>query len=136
MKRSTKLTTGIAVGLGVVAAAGLAVANASSGEDEPDDDATETAISGDALQRASAAALAHTGGGRVTGSEVDDEESKYEIEVTLDNGDQVDVQLDESFKVVGDENDGSGERRLTRTGRLRQRDDPQPVGALTQTVKT
>ena len=108
MKRSTKLTTGIAVGLGVVTAAGLAVANASSGEDEPDDDATETAIGGDALQRASAAALAHTGGGRVTGSEVDDEESKYEIEVTLDNGDQVDVQLDESFKVVGDENDGSG----------------------------
>ena len=109
MKRSAKLTTGITVGLGVVAAAGLAVANASSGEDEPDDDETETAISGDALQRASAAALAHTGGGRVTGSEVDDEESKYEIEVTLDNGDQVDVQLDESFSVVGDENDGSGD---------------------------
>ena len=43
------------------------------------------------------------------GQEVDDEESKYEIEVTLDNGDQVDVQLDEKFDVVGDENDGSGE---------------------------
>ena len=108
MKRSVKLTTGIAVGLGAVAAAGLAAANATGGEDEPDDE-TETAISGDALQRASAAALAHTGGGRVTGSEVDDEESKYEIEVTLDNGDQVDVQLDEQFSVVGDENDGSGE---------------------------
>ena len=36
----------------------------------------------------------------MTGSEVDDEESKYEIEVTLDNGDQVDVQLDEGFNVV------------------------------------
>ena len=45
----------------------------------------------------------------MTGSEVDDEESKYEIEVTLENGDQVDVQLDEAFNVVGDENDGSGE---------------------------
>ena len=49
-----------------------------------------------------------TGGGRVTGSEIDDEESKYEIEVTRDNGDQVDVQLDEHFNVVGSENDGPG----------------------------
>ena len=32
-------------------------------------------ISGDALDRASAAALAHTGGGRVTGTEMGDEES-------------------------------------------------------------
>ena len=95
MKRSTKVTSGIAIGVGAIAAAGLAVANASSGEDEPDDDGTETAISGDALERASEAALDHTGGGRVTGSEVGDEESYYEIEVTLDNGDQVDVQLDE-----------------------------------------
>jgi uncharacterized membrane protein YkoI len=108
MKRSTKIASATAIGIGAVAAAGLAVASASNGEDEPDDDATETAISGDALQQASAAALEHTGGGRVTGSEVDDEESKYEIEVTLDNGDQVDVQLDEQFNVVGDENDGAG----------------------------
>jgi uncharacterized membrane protein YkoI len=109
MKRSTKVTSGIAIGVGAIAAAGLAVANASSGEDGPDDDGTETAISGDALARASEAALDHTGGGRVTGSEVDDEESYYEIEVTLDNGDQIDVQLDESFNVVGDENDGSAD---------------------------
>jgi hypothetical protein len=73
MKRSTKIASATAIGIGAVAAAGLAVASASNGEDEPDDDATETAISGDALQQASAAALEHTGGGRVTGSEVDDE---------------------------------------------------------------
>jgi hypothetical protein len=109
MKRSTKITSGIVIGVGAVAAAGLAVANATSGEDEPDDDALETAIGGDALERASDVALDHTGGGRVTGSEVGDEESYYEIEVTLDNGDQVDVQLDESFNVVGAENDGSGD---------------------------
>ena len=88
--------------------AGIAVANASTAT-TIDDNGTETAITGDALDRASEAALAHTGGGRVTGSEVDDEESKYEIEVTLDNGDQVDVQLDERFNVVGAENDGSGD---------------------------
>jgi uncharacterized membrane protein YkoI len=106
MKRKT-LAMAAGAGLAIAAGAGIAVANATS--DDDDDNETETAISGDALDQASEAALAHTGGGRVTGSEVDDEESKYEIEVTLDNGDQVDVQLDERFKVVGDENDGSGD---------------------------
>jgi uncharacterized membrane protein YkoI len=63
---------------------------------------------GDALTKASAAALAHTGGGEVTETEVGDEESKYEVEVTLDNGSQVDVQLDENFNVVGSEGDDDG----------------------------
>ena len=44
----------------------------------------------------------------MTGTEVGDEESYYEIEVTLDSGHQVDVQLDEDFNVVGTENDGIG----------------------------
>ena len=70
-----------------------------------DDDATDTAITGDALEKASAAALEHTGEGRVTETEVGDEESYYEVEVTLDDGSQVDVQLDEDFTVVGDEAD-------------------------------
>jgi uncharacterized membrane protein YkoI len=106
MKRET-VAMAAGAGLAIAAGAGIAVANATS--DDDDDNETETAISGDALDRASEAALAHTGGGRVTGSEVDDEESKYEIEVTLANGDQVDVQLDERFKIVGDENDDSGD---------------------------
>jgi uncharacterized membrane protein YkoI len=70
-----------------------------------DDDATDTPITGAALRQASAAALAHTGGGKVTGTEVGDEESRYEVEVTLDDGSQVDVQLDERFDVVGSEGD-------------------------------
>lgn len=61
----------------------------------------QVAITGDALKTASAAALAHTGAGRVTETEVNDEESYYQVEVTLANGNQVDVQLDENFKVVG-----------------------------------
>jgi hypothetical protein len=60
-------------------------------------------IEGKALARASEAALAHTGGGRVTETEIQDEDSFYEVEVTLDDGTQVDVQLDRSFAVVGDE---------------------------------
>ena len=71
-----------------------------------DDDAADKPIAGAALDRAKTAALAHTGGGRVTGTEVGDEESYYEVEVTLDDGSRVDVQLDESFVVVGIENDG------------------------------
>jgi uncharacterized membrane protein YkoI len=69
------------------------------------------AITGDALQKASAAALASTGGGRVTETEVNDEESYYQVEVTRDDGSQVDVQLDRNFTVVGSKTDreNSGE---------------------------
>ena len=65
-------------------------------------------ITGPALERASQAALGQTGGGRVTGTEVGDEESYYEVEVTLDDGSQVDVQLDESFNVVSQASDHEG----------------------------
>lgn len=106
MERSIKIGAAAAVIVAGVTA-GLTAAQASG--DDGDDNETETAISGDALAQASDAALAYTGEGRITGSEVDDEESKYEIEVTLDNGDQVDVQLDDEFNVVSSENDGADE---------------------------
>lgn len=83
-----------AVALG---AAGTGTALAVSDSDD------DVAITGDALEQATAAALAHTEGGTVTETEVGDEESYYEVEVTLDNGQQVDVQLDEQFDVVGEE---------------------------------
>ena len=67
-----------------------------------DDDAGEQSITGGALDKAKDAALAETDGGKVTATEVDDEESKYEVEVTK-NGHQIDVQLDENFDVVGTE---------------------------------
>lgn len=109
MRRSTKIGAAATLAVGGIAAAGLTVANAASGDDGPEDNGGDTAITGEALQRASTAALAFTGEGRVTGSEINDEQSKYEIEVTLDNGDQVDVQLNEQFNVVSSENDGSGQ---------------------------
>ena len=71
-----------------------------------DDDAQERPIPAADLDQAKQAALEETGGGTVTGTEVGDEESKYEVEVTLDNGSQVDVQLDADFDVVGTESDG------------------------------
>ena len=75
-----------------------------------DEDALEgedTPITGEALERASQAALDYLGEGRVTDAEIGDEEGYYEIEVTLDNGRQVDVHLDENFNVLGQEADGS-----------------------------
>ena len=63
-------------------------------------DDNEQPISGTDLDRATRAALAHTGQGRVTETEVGDEESLYEVEVTLDDGSQVDVQLDQDFNLV------------------------------------
>ena len=86
----------------VVGGGGVALAGS-------DDDATERPIEGPALQQAEDAALAETGEGEVTGTEVDDEESYYEVEVTLDDGSQVDVQLDEDFAVVGSETDDESE---------------------------
>jgi uncharacterized membrane protein YkoI len=82
-----------AIGLG----AGIAVA---AGGDDASPPAT-----GAALERASVAALSETGGGRVTDSEVGDEQGYYEIEVTRDDGTQVDVHLDRDFSVLSTEQD-------------------------------
>ena len=45
----------------------------------------------------------------MTGTEVGDEEGYYEVEVTLEDGDQVDVHLTQDFQVIGTESD-AGER--------------------------
>jgi uncharacterized membrane protein YkoI len=107
MNRKTK---GILIGAAAVAAlagGGAAIAGATGG----DDDGSERAITGGALERAKAAALDHTGGGRVTETEVGDEESYYEVEVTREDGGQTDVQLDRGFNVVGGGADGEGDDR-------------------------
>lgn len=101
MHRRTRIVIGSAAVV-VALAAGATMAVAGGGDDA---DEVDTPISGPALARASAAALDHTGGGRVTDTEVGDEESRYEVEVTLDDGSQVDVQLDDEFTVVGSEGD-------------------------------
>jgi uncharacterized membrane protein YkoI len=102
MRRGTKIAVAGAAAVALVAAAGTGIAVAGGGED---DDGSEVPITGSALDRASAAALEHTGEGRVTETEAGDEESSYEVEVTLDDGSQVDVQLDRNFDVVSSEGD-------------------------------
>ena len=95
MKRRTIIITVASAGLVAAAAVGTVVAAGAI-----DDDGSQQPITGDALTKASAAALAYTGQGKVTETEVGDEDSYYEVEVTLDNGKQIDVQLDENFHVV------------------------------------
>jgi uncharacterized membrane protein YkoI len=100
MKRETmRRVVAVVVVILAVAAISAGIAVGAGGRDD------EKPIDGPALARASAAALAHTGEGRVTDTEVGDEEGFYEVEVTLPDGSQVDVHLDESFAVLGDESD-------------------------------
>jgi uncharacterized membrane protein YkoI len=103
MRRPTKLAA-IAVAALAAAGAGTGIAVASGGGDDH-----EAPITGTDLDRASRVALEHAGGGSVTDTEVGDEESYFEVEVTLDDGSQVDVQLDRDFHVVGSERNGSGD---------------------------
>ncbi len=71
-------------------------------------------LTGDERDRASAAALEAVGEGKVTGTETDDEEGAYEIEVTRPDGSQVDVHLDKDFQVLSqdaDDEDGDDDGR-------------------------
>ena len=67
-----------------------------------DDKNKDIAITGSALEKASAAALKHIGKGKVTDTEIGDEDGYYEVEITLDNKREVDVHLDENFKVISE----------------------------------
>jgi hypothetical protein len=97
MDRRRKTIIGIAGGALVVAVAGggAGIAAASGGGD------SDTPITGAAVAKASSAALAYTGGGTVTGTEVHDEDGYYEVEVTAADGGSVDVHLDQNFTVTG-----------------------------------
>jgi hypothetical protein len=95
---------GIVTAIGATAVAvGTGIATA-----QPQDDGEGTPITGEALKKASEAALAFTGGGTVTATEVGDEESLYEVEVTLGDGNQVDVQLDQNFVVLDSKTEAPG----------------------------
>jgi uncharacterized membrane protein YkoI len=92
MNRTKKL---IAAGAGAVVAVAAGTGIAFAVTDDDDD------LEGKTLDRATAAAIAHTGGGRVTDAEVDDDGvERYEVEVTMDDGREVDVHLDRSFRVL------------------------------------
>lgn len=83
---------------GSAASGSTASGSTASGITDPDD------LTGDELARASEAALAAVGSGTVTDAErSDDADHAYEVEVTRDDGTDVDVDLDSSFAVVATE---------------------------------
>jgi uncharacterized membrane protein YkoI len=108
MNRRLKIVLGTtaATVIAGVAAAGVATAADSGSGDGPD--GPDVAITGQALETASAAALKATGGqGQVVDSEV--EENGYEIEVNLPDGSQTEVQLDAKFAVVSSDVNEEGD---------------------------
>jgi hypothetical protein len=81
--------------------AGIAVATGAGGDnDQP--------LTGDVLDKATAAALAYTRGGTVTETESGDDGAAYSVEVRLANGRQVEVNLDADFVVIGTEDEDDG----------------------------
>ena len=94
-----KVVFGAAIVL-VLAAAAAGIAIAGGGDEQP--------LTGTTLDRATAAALRHTGGGTVTETETGDDGAAYEVEVRLADGRQVEVRLDERFAVLGQEADDDG----------------------------
>ena len=98
-KRSKVLIVGSSVVALAAGGAGIAAATGADDDERP--------ITGTALEQAKAAALEHTGEGTVTETETGDEESFYEVEVTLEDGSATDVQLNRDFSVVGDESDAA-----------------------------
>ena len=101
MNRRTKLIVG-GVAAAAVIGAGTAIAVASVGgdDDEP--------LTGTTLDQAVAAALAETGGGTVTETEIGDDGAAYSVEVRLEDGNQVEVNLDQNFNVIGQAADDDG----------------------------
>ena len=95
MQRRTKLIA--ATGLAVAMVGGIAAA-ASDGDADQE-------LTGTARDRAVAAALAATGGGTVLETEAGDDGAAYGVEIRLADGRQVEVNLDQSFKVTGQEAD-------------------------------
>jgi hypothetical protein len=103
MDRRTKWIAGGAVALAVVGGGtGIAIATGAMDDDEP--------LTGSALEQATAAALEYTGGGTVVETEAGDDGAAYGVEIRLDDGRVVEVNLDQDFNVIGDEADDDGAR--------------------------
>lgn len=103
--RTKAVIGGTALAAAAVASGGVAFATANGDSDGGRDE--EAPITGQALDRASSVALEETGGGRVTETEVETEagDSYYEVEVSLPDGSQTEVELDKDFNVVASESD-------------------------------
>ena len=62
-------------------------------------------LTGSVLTKCTAAALAANPGGTVTETEIGDDGAAYSVEIQLSDGSEVEVNLDESCQVIGQEPD-------------------------------
>jgi uncharacterized membrane protein YkoI len=95
MQRRTRWIA--AAGVAVAMVGGVAAAAAGTDNDQE--------LTGSTRDRAVNAALAATGGGTVLETEAGDDGAAYGVELRLADGRQVEVNLDQSFKVIGQEAD-------------------------------
>jgi uncharacterized membrane protein YkoI len=98
---SSRKTRAWIIGAGLAVAligGGAAIAVAGGGDDDKP-------LTGSNLEKATAAALEHTGGGAVIETEVGDDGAAYGVEIRRADGSVVEVSLDADFNVIGDEAD-------------------------------
>jgi uncharacterized membrane protein YkoI len=93
-----------AIAMLVLVGAGVAYATGSGEEDS----SKQQQATGPGIEKAKSVALDYTNGGRVSGTEVGDEEGYYEVEIIREDGSQVDVHLDRDFNVLGTPADREG----------------------------
>ena len=99
MDRKTRWIGGGALAVALIGG-GTGVAIATGGHDRP--------LTGSALEKATAAALQRTGGGTVIETEAGDDGAAYGVEIRLEDGRVVEISLDASFQVIGQESDDDG----------------------------
>ena len=91
---------GVTTAAGVVGGTSVAAVTAPTDQDTP--------LTGEPWDRASAAAVAHVGGGEVTDTEMGDGGAGYGLEVRKPDGVQVEVNLDQGYAVTSTEADDDG----------------------------
>ena len=98
--RTLVITAAVAMLL-ALGGAGIAYANGGDSEEQ---------LTGPEAEKAKSAAIAAVGGGTVTEVERDDGNGTgaFEVEVTRDDGSQLEVHLDGDYNVVGQEADEDG----------------------------
>lgn len=99
MRARTWVVAAVAAGL-LVLGGGVAYATGSGGD-------SSAQAGGADMEKAKSVALDQVNG-RVTGTELRDEEGYYEVEITRDDGSQVDVHLDKNFNVLDTPADNEG----------------------------
>lgn len=92
MRTRTKVM--VVAGAAALVAGAIATVSVATGGGDP-------SLTGSVLERATEAALRHTGGVSVVESEVGEGSAAYEVAVLLEDGRVVEVQLDDDFRVTG-----------------------------------